>query len=218
MKQILKYILFTILGISLIYFSMIVYASWAIQPDPDNNTVYSEKYNDSIFTNNLIGKTEKELIEILGEPFEKDSIPFFHSLLIYQQNNARASENIGFRAVGNIGNSYNFIIDKDNIIIKDQTHLDSTKIDNQYIGQKLDVETLKKLGNKFHEIKCDCDCEVLSYTKMKDGRYRGKGPNYHDRNIILKDNKVVKVIKHNYQNNSLDQYLYEQVCEKYNLN
>lgn len=209
----LKNILKTLGILAVIGLSLFAYVMFAIQPAPNYNTIYTDQYKDDIFTKTLIGLTEEELYDVLGEPFTKDSIDQFHSYIVYQKNQAIALKGGGYGAVGDTGNHLTMVIDKNNTVTRSQYYDGNELKINQYVGKKFNPNDYSFIGKKSNEIKCDCACEVLDYTKSKDS-YRGKHPDTHTRQIVLKDNKVYKIIKKDYTpNNFLDQPLYQEVCE-----
>ena len=42
--------------------------------DYEYNTVYSDNYSDKSFNNYLIGKSEKDILEMFGQPIKKEKL------------------------------------------------------------------------------------------------------------------------------------------------
>lgn len=193
------------------------YVLIAIRPAPNYNTIYTNQYKDELFTNDLIGTTEKELITLIGEPFTRDSLDKFHNYVVYQTNRAVA-KNGGYSGTGDTGNHLILDIDENNIITRSDYYNGIEFKSDEYVGKEFNPSDYSFVGKKSNEVKCNCSCEILTYTKSKNSFF-GKAPNIHDRIIVLKNNRVYKVIKKDYKNmDHLDQTLHKEVCEVNDVN
>ncbi len=166
--------------------------------DPEYNTIYTKGYKEKGFNTNLIGLTESQITNVLGEPFSKTKLEYFNAILytnrkdsLYLNENSisigflRYSDSINYRFIsfdssGNVGE----------VMIKG------------YPETKEEIEKLTKsaiirvLGNPDKEMLCDCKCEVYSYSEIKKGSYSGKHPIINLRNIVFDNNKIaIKIIK-----------------------
>lgn len=60
---------------------------------------------------------------------------------------------------------------------------------------KLNKNNLVELfGKPQRSMNCDCNCIVFSYSKLKDGPYRGKRPKINLKRILFSNNKVKRKI------------------------
>lgn len=197
MKKI-SFRLVLILIIGLVFYNVYKFISRIDHTDLEYNTVYTEKYKEKVFNNNLIGLTEKKIVDTFGEPFSKTKPGYFNAILYtnykdsvsFEQysnalNLAGISEKIKYRFI-----SFDSSGNVDAVMIQGYP-------DNEAEIKLLSKsEIIKKFGKPEKEILCNCQCEVYSYSKIKEGSYSGKHPTINQRNIIFNDNHVaIKIIK-----------------------
>jgi len=163
--------------------------------DPDFNTVYSTKYTDQLFNEYLLGKTEKELDELLGEPLSAYKVPFINALL-YTDKKQSIYLNKDFNCI-------QFQVQKQDRQFR-CFYLDSigkvkkvklkgyNESEERYNGLSKD-DILKKFGLPDDEI-CNSSYEVLSYSELTKGTQSGKQGTINVREIILNNNKIATQI------------------------
>ena len=199
MKTMNKKIIWVI-GLPLIIYGFLmilgfIYVEIATNPDSNFNTEYAAKYSKEQFQKMELEVSYDYLISKMGEPLKKDTIEYTQKYLYL-----------------NFPNGANFIEGRNSINLNGE--IDSMRyslISMNIKGEITDISTNYKLGGiakeelkKYSKEKlikefghlqkvmiCNCECEVLSYSKLIKGPYRGKKPVIHLRNILLKDNKVV---------------------------
>jgi len=166
--------------------------------DPEYNTVYTKKYEERLFNNNLLGLTEKEIIKTFGEPFSKTKPGYFNAILYtnykdsvsFEQYStalslATISEKMKYRFI-----SFDSLGHVNDMMI--QGYPDSA---NQ-IKLLSKPEIIKKFGKPDKEILCNCHCGVYAYSRIKTGEYSGKQPIINQRNIIFNGSHIaIKIIK-----------------------
>ena len=165
--------------------------------DPDFNTIYSSKYKEYLFNEDLIGKTENEINELLGTPLYKNQVPFFNSLL-YTRNKSTTFLNTLFDCVqfknSEVPKQYRyFILDSigkiKNIKI---VGLNERGIEYSNLNK---TEILEKLGLPDAEI-YKPSCEILSYSNLTKGVQSGKRETINIRRVIFNKNKIaIEIIK-----------------------
>jgi hypothetical protein len=166
--------------------------------DLEYNTIYTKKYQERLFNDNLLGLTEKEIIKIFGQPFSKTKPGYFDAILYtnykdsvsFEQYShglalATLSEKMKYRFI-----SFDSLGHVDDMMI--QGYPDSA---NQ-IKLLTKPEIVKKFGKPAKEILCNCNCEVYAYSRIKRGEYSGKHPTINQRNIIFNSSHIaIKIIK-----------------------
>jgi|GEM_PF-6640308 len=173
--------------------------SKALNPDPEFNTVFTEKYDSKRFDNIKAGDQIDYVIEIIGEPCKIDTIEFFEQLLYTNSPNdvffIEGSDGLRFHG-GNDSLKYSSIsLDENGDVINVFADFElGGKSKNQLM--LLNKEQLIDLfGKPQKHMICDCKCIVFSYSKLKEGPYRGKLPIVGLRKIMFKDNIVVGKVK-----------------------
>lgn len=168
----------------------------AVTPNPKFNTEYSEKYNENLFNNKLLGISEKHLIELFGEPTKRENLEISeHYLYTNDTSNVHFIEgSTGVSLNGGTENlKYKLItFDKNGIL----TDIITEKVEfkkEKFIGLK-NKEIIQKFGEPNKKMICNCDFEILSFSKLKDGPYKGKTPIINLRKVIINNQKKVDKI------------------------
>ena len=179
--------------------------------DPEYNTIYATGFNEKIFNNDLIGMPEGKVISTLGEPFSKTKLDYF-SAFLYSNHKDSLYFIENSNSIGLLGNSdslkYRFISFDNSGNVK--TVMTKGYPDMEDSLKKMNrLEIIKILGNPGKEMLCDCNCEVYSYSKIKEGSYSGKQPIINLRNIVFDSNKVVIRIIRKVQNTYSK---YDEIC------
>lgn len=167
--------------------------------DPDFNTVYSTRFKEDQFNDNLIGKNEQYLKKLLGEPLDRYKHSF-NNLILYTINKDSIRLNKRFECVcfknypQNI--SYRcFYFDSAFTVRK--VKLEGYNEDKKIYLHLAKADILKKFGKPDDEILLNCgNCETLAFSAFSDGMKSGKASTINVREVLLDSNKVVtKVTK-----------------------
>ena len=182
-----------------IYYYLLSQVDKALNPDPDFNTVFTEKYDSDRFENIKTGDGIDYVIEMLGEPHKIDTIDFFEQFLYTNSPDEvffiEGSNGLRFHG-GNDSLKYSSISLNENSDV-------INVFANFKIGEKnkdqlmlLNKDLLIQLfGRPQKHMICDCKCTVFSYSKLREGPYRGKLPVIGLRKIMLMDNVVIGKVK-----------------------
>ncbi len=192
-----KYIFYCIIPLILIFgiFWVNRFISRLSTPDLKYNTRYSETYKENKFQSLTKGDKKSEMIKLLGEPIEIYKSKFEHSI-IYSKNNVSIEP--GSLGVENHDTIYpirfcrfNFKENGDVLsTFNRQNFIDSTYLKKL---EKLNYnEIIEKIGEPLQEYKCDCNCEVYNYSRLKEGAYSGKNPTIKIKRIALDDRNKIK--------------------------
>jgi hypothetical protein len=179
--------------------------------DPEYNTIYTADYNEKVFNKDLIGMTETKVINKLGEPFSKTRLDYFNAL-IYSNHKDSLYFIENSNSIGLLGYSDSI---KYRFLSFDNSGNVKTVITKGYPDMEVSLKKLKKseiikiLGNPDKEMLCDCNCDVYSYSKIKDGSYSGKHPIINLRNIVFDSNKIAIRIVRKVQNTNSK---YDEIC------
>ena len=183
-------------------FKVIKFVKGIETPDLEYNTVYSEKYDESLFNNSLIGLNKIKIIEKFGKPLKIDTIQKF-SKFLYKNK----SDSIYIDCEGGVDTShFNMLHKKENFlvftfdeneIVKDIFNIkNSERINSDSLIGTSKAEITKKYGkpNQIAEVKENG--EVLFFSNIKEGAYTGKMPKIYLRKVMFnKNNIAIKVIK-----------------------
>lgn len=183
-------------------FKVIKFVKGIETPDLEYNTVYSEKYDESLFNNSLIGLSKNKIIEKFGKPLKIDTIQNF-SKFLYKNK----SDSIFIDCTGGVDLSHFDILHKkknflvftfnENEIVKDVFNVkNSEKINSDSLIGISKAKIIKKYGkpNQIAEVKENG--EVLFFSNIKNGAYTGKMPKIYLRKVIFDKNSIaIKVIK-----------------------
>jgi len=165
--------------------------------DPDYNTVYSSKYNEMLFNEDLIGKSENELEDLLGKPFYKYKDSFIN-MLLYTTNKNTVILNKSFNQIqfkeNRTGCHFRcFYFDSVGAVKKAKINGYNDK-ENDYLNFKKE-DIIKKFGLPDDEIYKPAN-EVLTFSALTKGTQSGKKETINIRRIIINRNKVaVNIIK-----------------------
>ena len=171
----------------------------ALNPDPDFNTVFTEKYDSYRFESIKKGDEIDYVIEMLGEPCKIDTINFFEQLLYTNSPDdvffIEGSNGLRFHG-GNDSLKYS------SISLNENGDVINVFADFEIGGKNKDQlmllnkdQLIELFGRPQKHMICDCKCIVFSYSKLKEGPYRGKLPVIGLRKIMLKDNVVIGKVK-----------------------
>ena len=183
-------------------FKVIKFVKGIETPDLEYNTVYSEKYDESLFNNSLIGLNKIKIIEKFGKPLKIDTIQKF-SKFLYKNK----SDSIYIDCEGGVDTShFNMLHKKENFlvftfdeneIVKDIFNIkNSERINSDSLIGTSKAEIIKKYGkpNQIAEVKENG--EVLFFSNIKEGAYTGKMPKIYLRKVMFDRNNIaIKVIK-----------------------
>ena len=183
-------------------FKVIKFVKGIETPDLEYNTVYSEKYDESLFNNSLIGLNKNEIIKKFGKPLKIDNIKNFSEFLYKKEN-----DSVFIDCTGGVDLSHFDILHKktnflvftfdENENVKEIFNVKNSEIVNSdsLIGVSK-AEIIKKYGkpNQIAEVKENG--EVLFFSNIKNGGYTGKMPRIYLRKVIFDKNDIaIKVIK-----------------------
>ena len=183
-------------------FKVIKFVKGIETPDLEYNTVYSKKYDESLFNNSLIGLSKNKIIEKFGKPLKIDTIQNF-SKFLYKNK----SDSIFIDCTGGVDLSHFDILHKkknflvftfdENEIVKDVFNVkNSEKINSDSLIGISKAEIITKYGkpNEIAEVKENG--EVLFFSNIKNGAYTGKMPKIYLRKVMFDRNNIaIKVIK-----------------------
>ena len=183
-------------------FKVIKFVKGIETPDLEYNTVYSKKYDESLFNNSLIGLNKNEIIKKFGKPLKIDTIQKF-SKFLYKNK----SDSIYIDCEGGVDTShFNMLHKKENFlvftfdeneIVKDIFNIkNSERINSDSLIGTSKAEIIKKYGkpNQIAEVKENG--EVLFFSNIKEGAYTGKMPKIYLRKVMFDRNNIaIKVIK-----------------------
>ena len=183
-------------------FKVIKFVKGIETPDLEYNTVYSEKYDESLFNNSLLGLNKTEIIKKFDKPLKIDIIKT-NSRFLYKNKN----DSIFIDCNGGVDLSHFDILHKkenflvftfdENENVKEIFNVKNSEIVNSdsLIGVSK-AEIIKKYGkpNQIAEVKENG--EVLFFSNIKNGGYTGKMPRIYLRKVIFDKNDIaIKVIK-----------------------
>ena len=183
-------------------FKVIKFVKGIETPDLEYNTVYSEKYDESLFNNSLIGLSKNKIIEKFGKPLKIDTIQNFSKFLYKNKR-----DSIFIDCTGGVDLSHFDILHKkknflvftfdENEIVKDVFNVkNSEKINSDSLIGISKAEIITKYGkpNEIAEVKENG--EVLFFSNIKNGAYTGKMPKIYLRKVMFDRNNIaIKVIK-----------------------
>ena len=183
-------------------FKVIKFVKGIETPDLEYNTVYSEKYDESLFNNSLIGLSKAEIIKKFDKPLKIDIIKTNSRFLYKNKNDSIFIDCNGgvdlshFNMLHKKGNFLVFTFDE-NEIVKDIFNIkNSERINSDSLIGTSKAEIIKKYGkpNQIAEVKENG--EVLFFSNIKEGAYTGKMPKIYLRKVMFnKNNIAIKVIK-----------------------
>jgi hypothetical protein len=194
MKNNLKILLFIFIVIIGGFIILILIAEDAVNPNPKYNTEYSKNFKENLFNKKLLGISETNLKELLGEPIKRESLEISEYYL-YTNDTSKVDFIEGSSGIklcgGNENLKYKLITFNEKGIL---TNIITEKIEferENFLGiQKNKI--IEKFGKPDKEMLCDCDLEVLSYTELKKGSYKGKSPIIELRKVVIGKDKLVK--------------------------
>lgn len=171
-------------------------------PDLEYNTVYSEKYEEDLFNDKLLGKSKKEIIDKLGKPLRTEKINPYLKFLYRDKNDSiyvDCSGGVDLSSYNITDKSYSFLtfeFDSKNNVKEVYEVRYAEKFDSDsLIGVSKD-DVIKKFGNPIQIAQINFDGAIISFSNLKEGPYTGKQPKIHMRNIVFdKNDKAVKIIK-----------------------
>ena len=192
-KKIFYFLLSLILIIAVLWINRFI--NRISTPDLKYNTRYSKNYSEKKFQSLKSDSRKSEILELLGHPIEVYNSEFEHSI-IYSEN--KVSIEPGSLGVGNQDTIHpirfcRFNFGKNGEVIStfnSQNFIDSTYL--QKLEQLNYNEIIEKIGEPLQEYKCDCNCEILNYSRLKDGAYSGKNPTINIRRIAIDDKNQIK--------------------------
>lgn len=181
-------------------------------PDLEYNTVYSEKYDEDLFNDDLLGKTKMQVIDKLGKPLRTESVNPYLKFLYRAKK-----DSIYIDCYGGV-NTSNIIEKKSNFLVLEFNDSDKVyKVFSMKNDQKVNSDSLIgiskseviiRFGKPTQMATINFEGTILSFSNLKEGSHTGKQPKIHMRNIIFdKNNKAVKVIKSDGYN------VLEDLCE-----
>ena len=183
-------------------FKVIKFVKGIETPDLEYNTVYSEKYDESLFNNSLLGLNKTEIIKKFDKPLKIDIIKT-NSRFLYKNKN----DSIFIDCNGGVDLSHFDILHKkenflvftfnENEIVKDVFNVkNSEKINSDSLIGISKAKIIKKYGkpNQIADVKENG--EVLFFSNIKNGAYTGKMPKIYLRKVMFDRNNIaIKVIK-----------------------
>ena len=194
MKNNLKTVLIIFLVIIGGFLILTLIANDAVTPNPKYNTVYSKNFKEKLFNNKLLGKSESNLTELIGNPIKREKLEVSEYYL-YTNDTSKVHFIEGSSGINISGGNENL---KFKLITFDEKGI-LTNITTENIGDEKDKfiginknEILKKFGKPNKEMFCNCSLEILSYSELKKGPYKGKSPIINLRKVIIGEDKLVK--------------------------
>ncbi len=171
-------------------------------PDLEYNTVYSEKYDEDLFNDKLLGKSKKEIIDKLGKPLRTEKVSPYLKFLYRDKNDSiyiDCSGGVDLSSYNITDKSYSFLtfeFDSKNNVKEVYEVRYAEKFDSDsLIGISKD-DVIKKFGNPIQIAQINFDETIVSFSNIKDGAYTGKKPKIHIRSIVFAPNDIAtKIIK-----------------------
>jgi outer membrane protein assembly factor BamE (lipoprotein component of BamABCDE complex) len=185
-----------LLTFSFLLYKCSVYISRIENTDYEYNTVFTNNYDEKLFNNYLIGKTNVEILEILGKPMKKQKLEYYNAILYTNKKDSIDMNHEYGIEINCIGTDYKFLK-----ISFDSSNKITEIFNREYYPNEDDLKKLSKedvikvLGFPYKELKRPSTYDVWTYSKIKEGGYTGKQPKIHIRHLIFHRNKVLKVIK-----------------------
>ena len=183
-------------------FKVIKFVKGIETPDLEYNTVYSKKYDESLFNNSLIGLNKTEIIKKFDKPLKIDIIKT-NSRFLYKNKNDSifidCNGGVDLSRFDILHKKENFLVFTfdENEIVKDVFNVkNSEKINSDSLIGISKAKIIKKYGkpNQIAEVKENG--EVLFFSNIKNGGYTGKMPRIYVRKVIFDKNDIaIKVIK-----------------------
>jgi hypothetical protein len=180
--------------------------------DPNYNTIYTDKYKEEIFNTTLLGMSENEIIKTLGEPFSKTKLEYFDAIL-YTNHKDSINLNANSNSLTLLGYSdsltYKFISFDSGGNVKDAMIKGYPETESE-IKKLTKSKIIMAFGPPDKEMLCNCNCEVYSYSQIKEGGISGKGPIINQRNIVFDNGrtalKIIKKVGNTYSK-------YDEICK-----
>ena len=143
-----------------------------------------------------MGISESNLKELLGDPIKREKLEISEYYL-YTNDSSKANFIEGSSGINVLGGNENLkykliTFDKKGIL----TNIMTEKIEfekEHFLGIKKS-EIIETFGKPNKEMLCDCNLEILSYSELKKGPYKGKSPVIYLRKVILGKDKLVKKV------------------------
>ena len=199
-------------------FKVIKFVKGIETPDLEYNTVYSKKYDESLFNNSLIGLNKTEIIKKFDKPLKIDIIKT-NSRFLYKNKNDSifidCNGGVDLSRFDILHKKENFLVFTfdENEIVKDVFNVkNSEKINSDSLIGISKAEIITKYGkpNEIAEVKENG--EVLFFSNIKNGAYTGKMPKIYLRKVMFDRNNIaIKVIKS--EGNTLNPT--EGICKVY---
>ncbi|ROI12186.1 hypothetical protein [Epilithonimonas hominis] len=171
-------------------------------PDLEYNTVYSDKYEEKLFNNSLLGQTKKQIIDKLGKPLVTESINPYSKFLYRDKNDSiyiNCSGGVDLSSYNIINKNYSFLtfeFDENNNVIEVFQVIDSEKVDADSLIGISKNEIINKFGKPTQIAQINFKGNMLAFSNLKEGAYTGKTPKIHVRNIVFdKNEKAIKIVK-----------------------
>lgn len=181
---------------------MIKFVKGIETPDLEYNTIYSEKYDEALFNNSLIGLNKTEIINKFGKPLKIDIIKNFSEFLYSKENDSIFIDCTGgvdlshFDILHKKENFLFFTFDENENVKEIFNMKNSERINSDSLIGISKAKIIKKYGkpNQIAEVKENG--EVLFFSYINNGAYTGKMPRIYLRKVIFdKNNIAIKVIK-----------------------
>lgn len=201
MKKKLFYIILILLVIFIGY-KFVKFVEGIETPDLEYNTVYSEKYDEDLFNDDLLGKTKMQVIDKLGKPLRTENVNPYLKFLYRDKKDSiylNCSKGVDLTHYNLTNSNYSYLTIEFNNQnkVQDVSNVKNSEIVNSdnLIGISKD-DVVKKFGEPIQMAQITFDGTILSFSDLKEGPYTGKQPKIHMRNIVFdKNNKAVKIIK-----------------------
>jgi len=186
---------------ALIFIGVYIYFDDALTPNPTYNTEYNSTYSENKFNTILIGDNYEKVLGVLGEPLSRDTVL---QKEIYLYSNApdlitlREGASRFVTTSGSFDSLHYFLISFNKLGIIEEFNPSNSfdKINYDEISSFSKEQIKENFGAPQIEMRCHCDCEVLSYSMLKEGPYKGKHPVTTLRKIVISNNEVkLKVSK-----------------------
>lgn len=188
---------FVISGGFIVY--LLIEVDKALNPDPDYNTVFTEKYDSKRFDNLKPGDTIDYVIDMIGEPYKIDTIDFFEQLLYTNSPDEvffiEGSDGLRFHG-GNDSLRYSSIsLNENGAVIKVVADYEIGGKSEDQLKLLTKEQLIDLFGEPQKHMICAYKCTVFSYSKLKEGPYRGKLPVIELRTIIFRSNVMIGKVK-----------------------